>query len=366
MKIDLNTIDTTNFKLKEGLVNGRLVSLINPVEFNCNWTKDNLYLRSVLVDFDGQVLSRGFNKFFNFSESSNLYPNPDNYKDWVLTNKEDGSLMICDYIYDVLNVRTRGTISYKDHENTSDFEFVINKYNLLSTVSKYSEYSLLFEIYSPTNVIVLKPYAEPEIVFLGAINKDTGQYYPFYTDIGKEIQSFVGCNVPEIFVFENSSIFDVSNKITAWEGKEGVVLNFNNNQTQVKLKTNWYLLRHRMKSELSSLEKVIDFWNSLDRPKYQEFYDKVVATFDYEIAEIARPHISNICDGYKEVLKIIAHMKAFVEPLKSLSRKDAAITIVSSYGGESNNRAGFCFKILDGKELDSDAVKKLLFQVLKD
>lgn len=30
-----------------------------------------------------------------------------------------------------------------------------------------------------------------------------------------------------------------------------------------------------------------------------------------------------------------------------------------------NNRKSFCFQLLDGKELDSEAMKKLIFQVLK-
>ena len=121
---------------------------------------------------------------------------------------------------------------------------------------------------------------------------------------------------------------------------------------------------HHMKSELSSLEKVIDVWVARGYPNYQDFYTYIVTTFDYELAEQCRGHISRIADGYKEVLQIVAHMKSFVAPLASLPRKDAALKILAAYG--ETNRKSFCFNLLDNRELDGDAIKKLLFQVLKN
>ncbi len=362
VKIDLQSLDTKNFKLKEDLLNGNVVYLINPVEFDCKWTSENLHLRSVLVDIDGNILSRGLNKFFNVGEKPDLYPNPEKYNDWVLTSKEDGSLMICDWIFENLNVRTRGTISYKNHENTSDFDYVIEKYKLKQLVEKYSDYSILFEIYSPTNIIVIKKYEEPEIILLGIVNKETGIYLPFYNPTGRTIELEYGIKTPEMYKL-SGNISELVDIIKKWEGREGVVLNYNKSQNYLKLKSDWYLIRHRMKSELSSCEKVIDLWISLGYPNYIDFYNEVIKSFDYEIANIARGHISNICEGYKEVLKIIARMKSFVEPLKKLSRKDAALKILASYG--ETNRKSFCFQLLDSREIDDEGIKKLLFQVLK-
>jgi hypothetical protein len=56
-------------------------------------------------------------------------------------------------------------------------------------------------------------------------------------------------------------------------------------------------------------------------------------------------------------------MKSFVEPLKKLPRKDAALKIISAYG--ETNRKSFCFNLLDSREIDSEGIKKLMFQVLK-
>ncbi len=112
------------------------------------------------------------------------------------------------------------------------------------------------------------------------------------------------------------------------------------------------------------MEKVIDVWISQGYPTYDDFYGYIGNTFDFELANQVQGSISKIADGYKEVLKIVSHMKSFVEPLKGLPRKDAALKILSSYG--ETNRKSFCFNLLDGKELDGEAIKKLMFQVLKN
>jgi T4 RnlA family RNA ligase len=364
MKINLSTIDKESFNFKESILNGQVVTLINPKDFGCAWTKDTLYLRSIMVDFEGNVISRGMNKFFNFSEKPDLYPFPEKHKDWIMSSKEDGSLMICDLIFNSLNVRTRGTASYKHHDNTFDFEFVISKYAIAPLVTKYPEYSFLFELYSPTNVIVLRPYDEPEIVFLGAVHKESGKHYPFYSDFGKEIQTFLKCSVPEIFDMSGSAI-DLAANIKTWERKEGVVLSYNGGQNFIKMKSDWYLFRHALKSKLNSLDNLVDMFFELKCPPYQEFFDNIVNTVDYETAMEFQGRISNIIDAYKEVGKIMEGMTNFLGNHAAMSRKDLAAIVFSSYGGEGNNRASFVFSMKDRGTLNDEQKKKLLWQCLK-
>lgn len=364
MKIDLQSIDTESFILKEGFIGGKMVTLINPKEFGCSWTKDTLHLRSVIVDFDGNILSRGFNKFFNYSEKPDLYPNPMDYKDWVFAAKEDGSLICCDYIYDVLNVRTRGTINYTSMQNKDDFDYVLGKYAIYNIVSTYPEYTFLFELYSPNHIIVLKPYDTPEIVFLGAIHKETGVYSPFYSEFGKTIVDKLSCKVPEVFSM-NGDIMLIANVIKKWEKKEGVVLNYNNNRNMVKMKSDWYLLRHMLKSKLNSIDNLVDMFFNLENKDYNSFFNNIVETVDFETATELQGKISNIVDGYRDVNKIITGMLRFVEKHKQLPRKDFASIVFSSYGGEGNNRASFIFTLLDRGELNNEQKKKLLYQCIK-
>jgi hypothetical protein len=71
-------------------------------------------------------------------------------------------------------------------------------------------------------------------------------------------------------------------------------------------------------------------------------------------------------DGKKEVNKIVDGMNNFVNNrLRSLpSRKEQAQLVISSYG--DSGRSSMIFKILDGKSLDKNDYKKLIFQILKN
>jgi hypothetical protein len=211
---------------------------------------------------------------------------------------------------------------------------------------------------TPSNKIVLT-YPEVDFILTGVINHDD---YSLWKQSDLDVFSKkLGMPRPETYTFE--SVEDLVKNVDKWEGREGIV--WYHPGGLIKVKAAKYLLLHRMKSELSSTEKVIDVWISRGYPSYNDFYNYIQTTFDYELAEYCRSNISNISDGYKEVQAIIAHMQMFVEPLKALPRRDAAMKIISSYGGASNNRAAFCFKILDGKTLGGDDIKKLLFQTLK-
>ena len=103
--------------------------------------------------------------------------------------------------------------------------------------------------------------------------------------------------------------------------------------------------------------------NNFVAPTYQEFFNYLSETFDFEIATMATGHVSRIADGMKEVQKIIDGMKVFVQPVLTMNRKDAAGKILQAYG--TTGRSAMLFKMYDHKPLDSDSYKKLLYQVLK-
>ena len=100
-------------------------------------------------------------------------------------------------------------------------------------------------------------------------------------------------------------------------------------------------------------------------PTFQDFQKQLIEKFDFECASLVLGYCSNICDSYKEVLKIIAGMEKFVnEKCKVIpTRKEQAQLILSSFG--NTNRSGFVFGILDSKPVDKAGQKKLLYQCLK-
>ena len=361
MKIDLSSIDTEQFYVNQHIVDGKVVYLVVPKQMGATWTKDNLHLRSSVWDSDGNLVSASFKKFFNFGEKPELSPLPENLNGSVIVEKVDGSTCIISKWRGKFIIRTRGAIGVDAQPNASEIEILKQKYPKIFEYQSSKDawnFSIITEWTTPSNQIVIK-HDNVDFILIGYINHSD---YSLMEQNGLDaLATDLGMPRPSTYTF--SSVEDLLSNVDKWEGREGVVLYCKGGQQLLKIKAAKYLFLHRMKSELASLEKVMDLWIYQGYPSYTDFYNYILTTFDYELANYCQGNISNICDGYKEVLKIIEHMKMFVEPLKTLPRKDAAMKIISSYG--ETNRKSFCFNLLDSRELDGEAIKKLMFQVLK-
>ena len=245
------------------------------------------------------------------------------------------------------------------------FELELFKSTILSKLQDNNDtwnYSVLFEWLSPRNVIVLRYSDEPMWKLIGFI--DHTDYSLATQDVLDLMAKKYDLLRPEIYTF--TDITDMLQIVDKWQDREGVCLYSKNGQTIHKIKASKYLLLHHLKSELSSLEKIMDVWLEQGMPDYNTFYNYIVTTFDFELADQIKGTISRIADGKKEVNKIVDGMNSFVNNrLLSLpTRKEQAQLVISSYG--ETNRAAFVFKLLDGKSLGKEEYKKLLFQVLKN
>jgi hypothetical protein len=304
---------------------------------------------------------------------------PKSLKGATVVEKIDGSLLIVSMWKGKLILRTRGTVDAYQLDNGFELE-AFKEYadKLLSDwTEKYGETwptSLLFEWVSPNQKIILSYGDEPKFYLVGAVEHLEYDIWPQNAlDILAEMNGLLR---PPCYTFND--IADLLANVEAWKGKEGVcVYSFDGKPQIHKVKGAWYLALHHMKSELASFDKVIDVWFNLGRPSYTDFYNKVAEQFDFELANQIQGDMSRICDGWKEVEKIVIGLNGFVAGLKAStastpggkdfnvkpSRKWQAERIISSYG--QTNRASFCFKLLDGKILADDDLKKLLYQVLK-
>ena len=363
MKIDIQKVDLTQFMVHEHSLNGEIVYLIQPQHIGTKWTQDNKHMRSVVVNYAGEVISAGFPKFTNYGENPDHFPVPNSLKHCTVVEKLDGSLLIVSKYNGQYILRTRGTVDASTMANGHELE--IFKNTILSKLADNNDtwdYSVLFEWLSPINKIVLNYGDEPSWRLIGFINHIN--YSLAQQDMLDAMAKKYGFDRPPTYTF--SSVEDLLKDVDQWRGKEGVVVYSKNDQMLHKVKGAWYLALHHMKSELSNIEKVIDVWLEQGMPDYQTFYNYIFTTFDYELAEQCRGMISRICDAKKEVDLIVSGMNEFVNNrLKTLpTRKLQAEQVISAYG--NTNRASFLFKLLDGKSLGKEEYKKLLFQVLKN
>lgn len=363
MKIDIQKVDLTQFMVHEHSLNGEIVYLIQPQHIGTKWTQDNKHMRSVVVNYAGEVISAGFPKFTNWGENPDHFPVPNSLKHCTVVEKLDGSLLIVSKYNGQYILRTRGTVDASTMANGHELE--IFKNTILSKLADNNDtwdYSVLFEWLSPINKIVLNYGDEPSWRLIGFINHIN--YSLAQQDMLDAMAKKYGFDRPPTYTF--SSVEDLLKDVDQWRGKEGVVVYSKNDQMLHKVKGAWYLALHHMKSELSNIEKVIDVWLEQGMPDYQTFYNYIFTTFDYELAEQCRGMISRICDAKKEVDLIVSGMNEFVNNrLKTLpTRKLQAEQVISAYG--NTNRASFLFKILDNRPLGKEEYKKLLFQVLKN
>ena len=363
MKIEISSIDRTQFMVHEHSLNGEIVHLIQPQHIGTKWRQDNKHLRSVVVNYEGEVISASLPKFTNWGENPEHFPVPTSLQNCTVVEKLDGSLLIVSKYKGQYILRTRGTVDASTMANGHELElFKSTILNKLYDNNDTWNYSVLFEWLSPINKIVLSYGDEPDWYLVGVINHDDYSLTPqFVLDryaINAEIKR------PATYTF--TDVNDLLQNVDQWKGKEGVCVYSKNDQTIHKVKGAWYLALHHMKSELSNIEKVMDVWLEQGMPDYNTFYNYIFTTFDYELAEQVKGMISRIADGKKEVNKIVDGMNDFVNNrLRSLpTRKEQAQLVISSYG--ETNRASFLFKLLDGKSLGKEEYKKLMFQVLKN
>ena len=365
MKIDLDKVDRTQFMVHEHSLNGEIVHLIQPQHIGTKWQQDNKHMRSVVVNYEGEVISAGLPKFTNWGENPDNFPVPNSLKNTTVVEKLDGSTLIVSKYNGQYILRTRGTVDASTMANGHEVELFKDTIlkTLESKIVTWStwKFSILFEWVSPINKIVLNYGDEPDWYLVGMIWH--GDYELHSQSDLDDFAKRHNLKRPATYTF--SDVNDLLQNVDQWKGKEGVCVYSKNDQSIHKVKSSDYLIKHRFKSE-ATLENTLDLYFSYGKPLYQEFESKLTETFDYECFEMVRGYASQICDASKEVNKIVDGFKSFIDnQLKVLStRKEQAQKVISSYS--ESNRSSMIFSLLDGKTLTVDQHKKLFWQVLKN
>jgi hypothetical protein len=332
--------------------------LITP-EIDAKWNKNNLFYRSLIVDREGNVLSSGWPKFFNYGEKPECYPEPENFNDWKIEDKIDGSLLIADYVNDQFSMRTRGTVSYSSQKNAEDFELLPKKYpKVIEFLKENTHISLLFEIVTPNNVIVVRS-KQIDFYLIGAINKN-GMCVVSSSDLTDIWRKIGEVSTPQSYNFlDTNDLSKISECIKHWKGKEGIVLSYNNGQNRIKLKSDWYCFIHRVKSQLSSTKNLIDFYIEKEMPSYDNFYKTIETEFDYEIAVQLKEELEKICEAGEKSKKYIDHILEVVHDIRTVeTRKEQALMIKKNFQENSS----FVFCVLDGKIISKEQWTKLINQ----
>ena len=316
------------FILRDGNVAGEPVVLITPEHIGCKWTNDNLHFRSSVWTRDGELVSPGFRKFFNYGEQPALYPSlPEDLSGVSCIEKIDGSCLIVSRFRGETIARTRGTFDASRMELSGhDIEFLKSKYPKAFFNSFLESSTLLYEWTSPSNKIVLDYGNEPDIYLVGCIRHDDYSLVP-QSQLDEMAES-IDVKRPQRYFFD--SVTHLIDTVKAFQDSEGVCAYYNNDQTIVKVKGVRYLALHSFKSHCT-LSSLLDVFLTLGVPTYQELAHHVESTFDYECRAMAESHIKTITDAGDVLRSGVDAMQALVAEWRSRSKKEFALFVLSEH-----------------------------------
>lgn len=345
------------FSTREGNIGGDACILITPNDITCKWTEETLQYRSIIIrKSDSKIISRGFSKFFNWSEQPDLNKFP--YGSFEAIEKIDGSLIIWGIHNGELIHRTRGTFNLITMPNGNELEFLKNKYpNLINGIKNNQDYSILTEWETKTNVIVINRVLEPTLTLVGMIHNESG-ILKTQLELDALAKDF-GLNRPVRYQYD--SIPECIDDVQLWNNKEGVVLYSEDGQFLRKCKSDWYLALHKIRTGFTTIKHVLEVF--MESPKYMnqnDFYDYMVRVVDYEVAEKCKDFIGEVCKAYTYFINtemfIRSQVDIFVRPLET--RKDQAMALQQQFSGWM---LSYSFQYLDYKSFSD----KQLTQVLK-
>lgn len=258
-----------------------------------------------LVEREGLEALRPFFPFigpFDFSKTN------------LIMDKADGSL-ISTFEHNGVRVKSKTSLA---SEQAVAAQRLINSNQLLKTVLEKwvaKGYTVNMEYVAPSNRIVVA-YEKPQLIILNIRHNDTGDYVDPATVDDLTRSFWVECVATRTLVDEYGTMQNFVEQIGEECHKEGYVIQLNDNNF-VKIKTAWYLTRHRAKDSINSTRRL--FEAVLD-----EAVDDIRSLFYDDPAAIQR--INEVQEKTDKLYNhLIATVEQFYEANKHLDRKSYAI-----------------------------------------
>jgi hypothetical protein len=312
-----------------------------------DWLESERNYRSMVLDNGGYVRSAGLPKFFNAGENEKdtlaLASALQQGEEVWITEKVDGSLAVRSVIDGKVIFRTRGTLDGGEH-GPYMLRVAKSRYPRLLDPDFMPNHSLHFEFVSLNFRIVIR-YEEDDLVFLGSI--DHKDLRLSNRAEAQAIAEAAGLNLVEAHPVP-TSLAELAEQIESLEGREGVVASCQDGQLLVKLKSAYFLSRHRLLSHLTA-KRIREVCLEEDIRSISQFEKWVTAEEgDWEIVKDAQPLIETYLKSYAETEMIYSRLAAEVEEKKKEfpERKDFARLYALTL--ERTQRAA-AFMLFDGK-----------------
>lgn len=317
------------------------------------WSQDELAYRSVIVDREGNVLSAGFPKFFNYEEGEYTAPIDAALREAIatehpglaFTQKYDGTLIIRSVLNDEVVMRTRSTFSGRGHGEAAK-ELAEESYPQLLDPGYHPNISLLFEYIGPENRVIVS-YDEPDLVLVGAI--DHSSLKPLAWD---ELSEMDRClRLAEAYPLAGRSIEEVNDFLSQQPDLiEGLVVRAGD--ILVKIKCEEYLKAHRLQGAVT-YDRILGFIEEHDIQSWSHLQEVLHAEeWDAEWFGAARGYYDTYVEKQETLGQIAALCTAVVDHLRDdsiLEDRERKACFARAISNASGSAKPFLFAAYDGQ-----------------
>jgi len=285
-----------------------------------NWHWDDVIeqCRGLIYNVETEeIVARPFRKFFNMNEAGAFVPDPLGNERVIAFDKIDGSLGIA-YRLPSDNswaIATRG--SFTSEQALHATELLHSKYPWHQRVFN-DVLTPLFEIIYPENRIVVGYEGRDELVHLGHIAKDSGEFFPPQGGYG---------GFPHTEKLFQGLLKDFT--LPVRDNAEGVVLWFPARDDRLKVKYEEYVKLHRIVTGLNKRtiwemmlpEKATQFVSNA------EFINKLPEEHQIWAKEVQEELLAAVIMEHMRLTEILMHISSC-----AMSRKEVALAIANEPG----------------------------------
>ena len=298
------------------------------------WDEYTLSSRGLIIDIDGNILARPFQKFKNLEEYD---PSEiDMTQDYDVFEKMDGSLIIVFYYEPCMKwiIASRGSFI---SEQALEAQKMLTDFTYLD-----KEYTYLFEIIYPENRIVVDYGNRRELILLTRIETKTG-IEMYYDDLLAKYSKYF--TVVKKYKIKNINNLNELKQLEE-NNKEGFVVRFFNG-FRVKVKFSEYVRLHGILTNVSNLT----VWEHLlNNYNFDALYDRVPD----EMFNWLNQTIKNLRSNFNEIERLA--LKEFIRIYyinNIINRKDFAIEAIKT------EYQSILFKLYDKRSYDEIIWKQI-------
>lgn len=316
---------------------GRVILNYHQIDSDCFKTHPIVRECRGLVLFENSknnwgLVARSFPRFFNLGE----VPEDDAKFDWnscVLTDKEDGSLIIVYRWNGKIQVNTRNSFG-QDKINGLNITWHDLVTSLLPQLNLYQGYSLVFELCSRYNKVI-RDYPKPKLYFITGFI-DGVEIPDGFLDISFSIRKLYSIYGRPITDSEtNNLVKEYSKEDKTYEGFVAIDKNFN----RIKIKSPEYVKLHRLKNNgaINNTDSIVDIILSGETAEILSYFPELEDSINNTAKLITKisDEVSDLWYEYKDL-----DIKDFAITIQSKTRYTAPLFSAKRRGGHPTEHIG--------------------------